>query len=166
MKNYALLLTVFSTLSLAACDWFGPSADTEADGAMMENTDDSMMQNDDAMMQRSSSDAMMNDDGTMKKGDYAAYSDAVLADGETKVLFFAASWCPICKIADEKLTTWYSTATPGYSVYKVDYDASSALKAEYGVTYQHTFVLVDGEGKMVRKIQGPTDDELKELIGA
>ncbi len=110
---------------------------------------------------------------------YSLYAPSVLVDGQTKVLFFHASWCPVCRKADDTLRGIYNqwdgsdlsfdelhALLPQYSVYKVDYDTEADLKAKYGVTYQHTFVLVDGQGNALKTIQGPSDAVLKELIGA
>ena len=41
-----------------------------------------------------------------QEGQYAGFVPEILLDGTTKVLFFHASWCPICKSADEKLQQW------------------------------------------------------------
>jgi thiol-disulfide isomerase/thioredoxin len=95
---------------------------------------------------------------------YTIYSDAVLHDGKTKVFFFHASWCPECKEADATLKTWLPSTEFSRSVYKVDYDTAKDLKAKYGVIYQHTFVVVDGQGTKVSLVQGPTDEQLKALL--
>jgi thioredoxin 1 len=100
------------------------------------------------------------------QAEYLAYSPSVLADGRTKVLFFHAGWCPVCRAAEADLQSWYGVGAPGISTYKVDYDAETDLKARYGVTYQHTFVKVDGQGNVVQSIQGPTDEQLQELLRA
>ncbi|TSC97056.1 MAG: Uncharacterized protein Greene101449_1322 [Candidatus Peregrinibacteria bacterium Greene1014_49] len=95
---------------------------------------------------------------------YTAYSDAVAKDGKTKVLFFHAAWCPECKKADATLTSWFPSEDFTRSVYKVDYDTAKELKAKYGVIYQHTFVVVDGQGVKISSAQGPTEVELKALL--
>lgn len=149
----------------------------EGDGHMMEGEammkddgmkkDDAMMKAEGGAMMEKDGDAMMKDDGAMAaKGSYAVYAPGVLADGETKVLFFHAAWCPTCKKADANLNAWYAANAYGRSVYKVDYDTSNDLKAKYGVTYQHTFVLVDGQGNALQVIQGPTDAQLQALLQA
>lgn len=139
----------------------------EADGHMMEGDG---MKKDDAMMKdggMKNDDSMMKAEETMmKKASYAAYSPDVLMNGETKVLFFHAAWCPSCKKADASLNAWYAANAYARSTYKVDYDTSADLKTKYGVTYQHTFVLVDGQGNALKTIQGPTDAQLQELLGA
>jgi thiol-disulfide isomerase/thioredoxin len=135
--------------------------DTQKD-AMMEKTDDAMMKQDstsDAMM-----DEKMEEDGM--KFAYTAFAPSVLTDGQTKVLFFHAAWCPTCRSADADLQAWFAANVATRNVYKVDYDTSAELKAKYGVTYQHTFVLVDGQGNALKTVQGPSDDVLKSMIGA
>lgn len=99
-------------------------------------------------------------------GSYGDYSPSVLANGRTKVLFFHAAWCPICRNADAQLTAWYRTHPFPISVYKVDYDTETELKQRYGVTYQHTYVLVDGDGDPLKILEGPTDAELQGMLQA
>jgi thiol-disulfide isomerase/thioredoxin len=105
------------------------------------------------------------------KGVYTAYTPAALTDGKTKVLFFHAGWCPVCKAGDAKLKEWYGADGFPLTVYKVDYDSNVDLRSQYGgsqygVTYQHTFVKVDGQGNLIEKIQGPSDSALQTLLGA
>lgn len=97
-------------------------------------------------------------------GIYTDYTDDVIGDGDPSVLFFHAAWCPICKRTDETLTQWYGEEDFPLSVYKVDYDNSSDLKTRYGVTYQHTFVLLDGEGNALKMLAAPSDEDLKSLL--
>lgn len=97
-------------------------------------------------------------------GIYTDYTDDVIGDGDPSVLFFHAVWCPICKRTDETLTQWYEEEDFPLSVYKVDYDNSSDLKERYGVTYQHTFVLLDGEGNTLKVLAAPSDEDLKSLL--
>lgn len=49
---------------------------------------------------------------------------------------------------------------------KVNYDNSKELKTKYGVTYQHTLVQVDKDGKLLKKWAGsPTlSDLVSEII--
>ncbi len=99
-------------------------------------------------------------------GVYTTYSASVLKDGKTKVLFFNASWCPICKIQDQQLREWYAEGGIPGTVYSVDYDSNKDLRQTYGVTYQHTFVKVDGQGILIEKIQGPSESQLRAMLGA
>jgi thiol-disulfide isomerase/thioredoxin len=95
---------------------------------------------------------------------YVPYTNDVLTNGKTKVLFFHAAWCPECKKVDSTLKSWFPSKDFTRSVYKVDYDTAKELKIKYGVTYQHTFVVVDGNGAKLSLIQGPTDEQLKALL--
>lgn len=168
--------------------------DTQNSSARMEGTmpagevmndDDSMVGGDaavgDSMME---SDAMMKVDAdadadvtmgneAMKKADammekssasYLAFSDGVIGNGQTSVLFFHASWCPSCRQGDKDLASIYGKGTAKISTYKVDYDSETALKQQYGVTYQHTFVLIDGKGNAIKTMQGATAAQLAELV--
>lgn len=77
-----------------------------------------------------------------------------------RVLFFHASWCPTCKGANEEFEKNASAIPEDVVVYKTDYDANTELKKKYGITYQHTFVLVDEEGNAVKKWNGGGISEL------
>lgn len=114
----------------------------------------------------SSNDAIQGTGSVMQTAVYTSYAPDVLANGQVKVLFFSAAWCPICREADGTLQSWFNAQQPTLSVYKADYDTETTLKAKYGVTYQHTFVLVDGQGNEIQKIEGPSDAALKALVGA
>lgn len=101
----------------------------------------------------------------MVKGGYTDYAQAKLVNAEKGkvVLNFSAPWCPVCREADKNFK---ASATPdGLTLLKVDYDSSTDLKKKYGVTYQHTFVQVDKDGKLLKKWSGSTTyDELQKQI--
>jgi hypothetical protein len=40
----------------------------------------------------------------------------------------------------------------------------AGFKSRYGITYQHTFVKVDDQGNIIKKMQGPSDKQLLELL--
>lgn len=88
--------------------------------------------------------------------DYATFQgspQAYTAAGDV-VLFFNASWCPTCRAAQESFT---SNAVPaGLTLVSVDYDDNTALRQQYGVTVQHTFVQIDPAGQQVAKWTGST----------
>ena len=118
-------------------------------GAMMD--DDKMMDD---------GDAMMNDDkfGVMN------LSDVSLTDGQQKLLFFNATWCPSC-VADVALLQDLETSSNfAFPVVLVDYDSETSLRATYGVTTQHTYVMVDGQGNETQKWINPSDSEVTELV--
>ena len=97
------------------------------------------------------------------RNSYVEYSSDMLADGNSKVLFFHATWCPSCKAADKSFTA--NDNTIGVDVVKVDYDSYTDLKEKYGIVSQHTFVFVDSEGNMMKRWFGSRsyEDILKEL---
>ncbi|OIO53515.1 hypothetical protein AUJ46_04940 [Candidatus Peregrinibacteria bacterium CG1_02_54_53] len=115
-----------------------------------------------AMIQTSSvpADAMQPDTAAMAKGEYVAYHEGVIGDGQTSVLFFHATWCPVCKRADTSLRGWYAGDDAFLTTYKVDYDTQKELKKRYGITYQHTFIKIDGQGNAIGRLEGPNDADL------
>jgi thiol-disulfide isomerase/thioredoxin len=79
------------------------------------------------------------------------------------VLFFNASWCPTCRVADANFQE--ETFPAGLTVVSVDFDDNRDLKVQYGVTVQHTFVQVDASGNEVAKWTGSnTVDEVAEQV--
>lgn len=178
MRSIRLLVPLALCVSLAACDAYAPTPNDAATGASSAGgsvMSDAAAAPDDGMAAEtassSSAPAAMADGGSSAPGarvetagSYGAYSPSVLRNGQKKVLFFHAAWCPTCKHADAQLTAWYATHPFPLSTYKVDYDTEKELKATYGVTYQHTFVLVDGEGKALKIMEGPTDAQIQALL--
>lgn len=98
----------------------------------------------------------------MTKG-YQVYTRAAFdaAKGSQRVLFFHATWCPNCKGADADITKNLAKLPAGVTIFKTDYDKEAALKKQYGITYQHSFVLVDAQGKALKKWAG---GGLKEIM--
>ncbi len=114
------------------------------------------------MMEETITDAQP-DQAMMESSDrYVDYSPEIFDEnvGMKRVLFFHASWCPTCKVANEEFESMSSQIPEDIIVYKTNYDTESALKSKYAITYQHTFVLVDADGNEVRKWNGGGIDEL------
>ena len=142
-----------------------PKEDNKTIDAMMKKTE-----GDDAMMKKEepAGDAMMKDDSAMMKNEVSGYttynassvSDA-LAAGKKVVLFFHASWCPSCKAADANLLK--ETAPTDTVVFKTDYDSNTDLRKKYGVTSQHTFVSLNADGTLKKKMSGA--NSFSELSG-
>jgi thioredoxin 1 len=82
------------------------------------------------------------------------------AQGKQRVLYFHAPWCPTCRPADQEFQEQMGAIPPDVVLFKTDYDSSTALKRQYAITYQHTFVLVDEAGKEIKKWNGGGIDEL------
>ncbi len=145
-------------------------------GAVMENKDESTMmkKEDDVMMEKKDEGAMM------KKEQGAAMEEKIMAEdswagsryvtysadnydaakGQKRVLFFHATWCPNCKVANQDFTDNAAKIPAGVVVLKTDYDSQTALKQRYGVTYQHTYVQVDAAGNAITKWNGGGVTEL------
>lgn len=134
------------------------------DDAMMK--EDETMAKDDAIKDdKMSDDSMKSDDVMMsKEGAYvtlATYNanKARYADS-TKVYFFHAPWCPVCKAVNEEISADTSKIPDGVTLIKTDYDSNTALRQKYGVTYQYTFVQVDGSGNEVKQWSATNYDEV------
>ncbi len=97
-----------------------------------------------------------------KDSRYLTYTQAGFeaANDKKRVFFFHASWCPTCKAANQELTENTDKIPSNVIVFKTDYDSEKELKKQYGITYQHTFVSVDKDGKQVKKWNGGAIDEL------
>ena len=95
-------------------------------------------------------------------GKYIDYSDSAFSKevGKKRVIFFHATWCPTCKIANQVFIDKANEIPEGVVIFKTDYDSEKELKSKYGITYQHTFVLVDEEGNEIKKWNGGDIDQL------
>lgn len=119
-------------------------------------TEGAMEKKDDAVMQKDARALIDKGEVMPKVGSYEAYSTekvAKAANGDV-VLFFRASWCPTCRAADADIRAHLNDIPADLTILDVNYDESSALKAKYGVTYQHTFVQVDAQGNQIKKWSG------------
>lgn len=103
---------------------------------------------------------------------YLEYSDSALDETKNKrrVLYFYASWCPTCRPTDADLKANESKIPEDTVVIRVNYndpDTDSQekdLAKKYGITYQHTFVQIDAQGKEIaRWSSGQTDELLTNL---
>lgn len=83
-----------------------------------------------------------------------------LAEGKRRLYFFHASWCPTCRFAEKDIIKNIDKLPSDLVIFKVNYDRESALKTKYGVTYQHTFVQVDEDGRELAKWNGGAVDEI------
>lgn len=116
--------------------------------------------------------------GTLLAGTTTPYLDFTQADytaakaaGKVILLNFYATWCPICRAEAPKLQAGFDAlANPNVIAFRVNYnddqtDADEkALAKEFGVTYQHTKVLIVN-GQEVLKVTKAWDKDtvVKEL---
>jgi thiol-disulfide isomerase/thioredoxin len=100
---------------------------------------------------------------TKTPGSYADYSQEVIAKTKgRKILFFHAPWCPQCRALEQSITS--NTIPPDLTIFKVDYDSSTALRQKYGVAIQTTLVEVDGTGTMLQKYVAYDEPSLAAVI--
>lgn len=99
---------------------------------------------------------------------YLKFSPAIFTESANlrRVLFFYANWCPTCKAADAELLAEVDQIPSDVLLIQVNYNdtqtepAEKELAKQYGVTYQHTFVQIDGEGNELAKWNGGGIDQL------
>ena len=130
---------------------------------------DSMMEKDETVIQKDTQDKMQNTEDTTLIGDrYVEYSKAALekAVSNRRVLFFFASWCPTCRPADANFKENISKIPEDVTLVRVNYNDPETdqeekdLAKKYSVTYQHTFVQIDSNGREVTKWNGGQLNEL------
>lgn len=93
---------------------------------------------------------------------YVDYSPQAFADASNKrrVLYFYASWCPTCRSIDTQLTKQEDEIPDDIIVFRINYDDNDTdvnereLATKYGITYQHTFVLIDMNENELTKWNG------------
>ncbi|RJR14713.1 thioredoxin [Candidatus Microgenomates bacterium] len=169
MKNQSLLIIVAVVIVLGAGAFFLSQSQKTPD-AMIDKTGDQIMENDSLMqddeMMKEDEGSMMQDDGAEMHDRYVAYTPQAFAaaSNEKRVLYFHADWCPTCRPFNAELSTRTSEIPSGVVVFKTNYDTETALKQKYGITYQHTFVIVDSAGNEVSKWNGGSVDEFLSRI--
>jgi len=99
---------------------------------------------------------------------YLDYSDGVLANTQRKgksVLFFAATtWCQTCSALEEEIIERQAEIPKDITILKVNYDNDRVMNQKYGVTSQHTLVVLDKNGQEVKRwLGGGFDTLLQEL---
>jgi thioredoxin 1 len=116
----------------------------------------------------------LSEDSIKKSADsrYIEYSPESyeLHKDKRRVLFFYANWCPTCRLADADFVKNISIIPEDTVVIRVNYNDSETdnnekeLAKNYAVTYQHTFVQINGHGNEVTKWNGgQTEDLLKNI---
>jgi thioredoxin-like negative regulator of GroEL len=89
---------------------------------------------------------------------YVEYDAAMVQEateaGKDVVLFFHADRCPSCRALEEDVNENVSDINENTVLVKVDYDTAEDLKAQYGVTAQHTLVYLDENGEEKMKERG------------
>lgn len=107
-------------------------------------------------------------DEIKSEGAYVEYSAETYPnyEGQKRVLFFYANWCPTCRPVDIAIQNNQDKIPEGYTIIRINYDDNAtdadeeALADEYGITYQHTFVILDEQNNVVTKYYGGDFDKL------
>ena len=109
--------------------------------------------------------------------DKAAY-DGALKEGKIVFLNFYANWCPICKAEEPEIKAAFNELSTGNFIgFRVNYndgdtdDDERALAKKFGITYQHTKIVVAPDEKVVsRTLEAQSKqevlDQIKEAITA
>ncbi len=173
MKPKLMIIVSAAILVSAGVAWAYQSHQSQVkqahDAAMERSADQkaTATKTDEAAMKQDEAMAKKDGETMMVKGSFSDYDPAKLANAEKGkvVLFFSAAWCPVCREANKNFNA--SAAPDGLTLLKLDYDNSTELKKKYGVTYQHTYVQVDKDGKLLKKWSGSkTYAELEEQLKA
>lgn len=99
---------------------------------------------------------------------YIAYSqkefDRVFTERPI-VLYFWASWCPICRAEEPKIQALIERSELAVTGFRVNFDTETALKEKYRVPYQHTTIILNLRGEESARFTGPVSDvDLAEAI--
>lgn len=102
------------------------------------------------------------EEGMGAEGPYRKYSEEAFQEAQDlkRVYFFHASWCPTCRKAEREIEANLDAIPEDVVIFKTNYDWERSLKKKYGVTSQHTYVYVDGDGEVISKWYGGSTDEI------
>lgn len=176
MKNPIIIFVVVAVVAVLGIGAYTMSKSSSPSDSMVKKNE-VMMPKEETSMEPSN--AMMKKDDSAMEGEkmmdekmtdsrYVQYSKFALdsASGNRRVLFFYASWCPTCKPADASFTQNVSKIPEDLTLIRVNYNDPETdqeeknLAKKYGITYQHTLVQIDSNGREVAKWNGGQIDEL------
>ena len=129
----------------------------------MEKPGDSMQKND-SVMEKNDTLAGKNDSMMEKPVGYVPFTKAAYEQArlEGKVIFleFYANWCPICAAQAPELEAAFSELNnPDVAAFRVNYKDSdtdadeTGLAREFGITYQHTHIILAPDGTVAKRSQ-------------
>ncbi|MCA9385137.1 thioredoxin family protein [Candidatus Dojkabacteria bacterium] len=157
MKNQTIAIVVILLVLVGVGAYFvgagnlSTQDDVANHGAMMQKGG-----NGEVMMKKdgTDNDSLEVEDGPVDITDgYVRYSEEAFQEavdaGMDTVLYFNASWCPMCQALDAEFERVKSEIPDDVVIFKTDYDDEVALKQKHGVTVQHTFVHVDENGDKI-----------------
>lgn len=103
-------------------------------------------------------------DISKRPGEYITYDAAKYThalDGKV-VLFFNAKWSKTCKMLDAELKANVAKIPSNLTIMSVDYDKNYALRKQYQVPFEDTYVQIDSNGTMVNRWSG--SESLAEIV--
>lgn len=113
----------------------------------------------------------MGNDGTqdpnVSQSVYQVYTEKareMLTGEKPHVLYFHADWCPACRQIDGAIQASIDDLPKEVTILKVNYDKETSLKAEFGITSQTSFVLIDSNGNKVETLTAPSFEQLKNRL--
>mgnify|MGYP001616163737 CR=1 FL=1 len=149
---------------------------------MMKKENSAMINQEKMMEKETNTEENMISQGNLLAGTTSPYReftkadyDNALAEGKVILLYFYASWCPLCKAEQQETFAAFNELQEeniiGFRVNYKDSDTGEdeeALAKEFGVTYQHTKVILK-DGKRILKAPDSWDkqrylDELKNVV--
>ncbi|MEK6848745.1 MAG: thioredoxin family protein [Nanoarchaeota archaeon] len=100
--------------------------------------------------------------------------EQALTDNKIILLYFYANWCPICKAEQpETFSAFEQLDNPAIIGFRVNYKDSDtdsdeeALAKEFGISYQHTKVIIKDGNQVLKALDGWKKDKyLSELRNA
>lgn len=135
--------------------------------AMMEK-DDGITPDDGVMEDKDGSEAdsqTMTEDSEPTSGTpyYIAYSNTefnrALEAKKATLLYFWASWCPICQAEEPKIKSAVESSGLNVAGFRVNFDTEDMLKEKFNIPYQHTTVILNTQGVETARFTGPTSNE-------
>lgn len=88
----------------------------------------------------------------------AAQYQKALAEKRPVVLYFWASWCPICRADEPLIKARIEGSDLPIAGFRVDFDTQDDLKRQFRIPYQHTTVMLGVDGQESTRFTGPVDE--------
>jgi thiol-disulfide isomerase/thioredoxin len=151
--KYFLSLSIL-TLLLAGCSTANTTESTTLDITEQETTELQVIDE-------------SQEDSAKATSAYQEFSDekyTALKGSQPFALFFHATWCPVCQELKKNLNADLSVIPEGATILETDFDQETALKKEFGVTQQTTFVFFDANGEVTDTVNNPTLEQITENL--
>jgi thiol-disulfide isomerase/thioredoxin len=155
-KYYLTALLLLTLIGISACS------------TPQESVQSAEVQQEEMMSEQKEEGSSSSMEESMPTSRYVEYSKDAYeqAADKRRVLFFYASWCPLCRPADASFQENMQSIPEDVVLFRVNYNDPDTDQDEtdlaniYSVTYQHTFVQVDAQGNGVHKWSGGEINEL------